>query len=222
MKITQINARDIPDAWYQAIFKIFEEGRIYTIEKGSYAGSRRLEFDFVVIHIKNPETRPLIPDIPPGLAIPCPVDEGYIFEYLEKLCSAHSKSEFEDYTYGMYLEHQIQEVIRIYKENGFGTNQACMAVCDSNSIYLNDPPCLRQIDTRIYPDERKLHFIVYFRSWDLWGGFPANLAGLQMLKEYMADEIDVEPGETIAISKGLHLYEYAWDFAKLRRGAFER
>ena len=62
----------------------------------------------------------------------------------------------------------------------------------------------------------KLHFILYFRSWDLWGGFPSNLGGLQLVKQYMAEEIGVEDGEIIAASKGLHLYDYAWDLAKLR------
>jgi len=33
-----------------------------------------------------------------------------------------------------------------------------------------------------------LHFVLYFRSWDLWGGFPAKLAGIQLLKEYMASD----------------------------------
>jgi thymidylate synthase len=64
----------------------------------------------------------------------------------------------------------------------------------------------------------KLHFFVYFRSWDLWGGFPANLGALQMLKEDMAKRIGVEPGETIAYSKGLHLYKYIWELAQLRTG----
>jgi thymidylate synthase len=56
--------------------------------------------------------------------------------------------------------------------------------------------------------------VVYFRSWDLWAGFPSNLAAIQLLKEYMASEIGVEDGELVAMSKGLHLYDYAWDLAK--------
>ena len=32
----------------------------------------------------------------------------------------------------------------------------------------------------------------------------------------MAQEIDVEDGEIIAASKGLHLYDYIWELAKLR------
>jgi thymidylate synthase len=216
LEITFIEARDLPDAWFQCVYSIFDKGRVYTIERGSFQGNKRLEFDFVVVKINHPEVRPLIPDIPPGIGLPPPTDMEYVNEYLEKLCSADSRADNEDYTYGMYLEKQIQEVIRMYREEGFGTNQACMAVCDTDSIFLSDPPCLRQIDTRIYPEEGKLHFVVYFRSWDLWAGFPSNLAGIQLLKEYMASEIGVQPGETIALSKGMHLYDYAWELGKAR------
>jgi thymidylate synthase len=100
----------------------------------------------------------------------------------------------------------------MYKEDGYNTNQGYMAVGSSASIFLEDPQCLRGIDTKIRND--KLHFFVYFRSWDLWGGFPANLGGIQILKEYMASEIGVGDGEIIAASKGLHLYDYSWDLAK--------
>jgi thymidylate synthase len=34
----------------------------------------------------------------------------------------------------------------------------------------------------------------------------------------MAEEIGVEDGEIIALSKGLHLYDYSWELAKLRTG----
>ena len=71
-------------------------------------------------------------------------------------------------------------------------------------LLIKDPPCLRHIDTRI--QDGKLHFFPYFRSWDLWGGFPANLAAIQVLKEYMAAAIGVEDGEMVVSSKGLHIY----------------
>ena len=125
--------------------------------------------------------------------------------------TAH-KAEEEQYTYGQYLEKQIAEVIRMYREDGYNTNQAFMSVGNEQSLSLSDPPCLRAIDTRIRDD--KLNFIVYFRSWDLWAGFPSNLAAIQLLKEYMSDEIGVGDGEVIAMSKGIHLYQYAWDLAR--------
>lgn len=74
--------------------------------------------------------------------------------------------------------------------------------------------CLRGIDTWI--DEGKLHFWVYFRSWDLWGGFPVNLGGIQLMKEYMASEIGVEDGSMVVSCKDLHVYEHTWAVALMR------
>lgn len=213
LKSVLIEARDIADAWFQCVYEILDHGHTYSIERGSYEGQERLEFDYVTAHIKYPGVRPLVPDIPPSLGIPNPVADGYIEEYLPYLMTA-DKQPNEDYTYGQYLEAQIAEVIRMYKEDGHGTNQAYMTVGDPQAIYLSDPPCLRGIDTRIRYG--KLHFMVYFRSWDLWNGFPANLGAIQLLKEYMAHEIGVKDGEIVAASKGLHLYDYIWELAKLR------
>lgn len=235
MKLVNIEARDLPDSWFQCVYQILDFGYEYTIDHGSYVGQKRLEFDYITVHIKYPGVRPLIPDIPASLGIPNPVAEGYIEEYLPYLMTPE-KQPNEDYTYGERLAgycwskyeedddgqlveipqvvNQIYEVIRMYKEKGFGTNQAAMSISMPTDIELGDPPCLRHIDTRI--KDGKLHFMVYFRSWDLWNGFPANLGGIQLLKEYMASEIGVEDGEIIAASKGLHLYNYVWELAELR------
>ncbi|MBW1914881.1 MAG: thymidylate synthase [Deltaproteobacteria bacterium] len=185
MKPEFIEARDLPDAWFQCVYRILDTGHEYTIDRGSFEGQNRLEFDYVTVQIKYP---------------------AYLM--------TSGKKEGEDYTYGQYLEPQIEEVIRMYKEDGHGTNQAYMTVGEPRAIYLNDPPCLRGIDTRI--KENVLHFIVYFRSWDLWNGFPANLGAIQLLKEYMASAIGVKDGQIIASSKGLHLYDYVWELARLR------
>ena len=213
MEISVIEARDLSEAWFLCLRKTLTEGYEYKIDRGSYAGQHRKELDFVVVQVRNPGTRPLIPNVPQG--IPPPTSMEYIESYLPYLMTAH-KGEGEQYTYGQYLEKQIPEVIRMYKEDGHNTNQAFMAVGDANSISLADPPCLRGIDTRIR--DNKLRFFVYFRSWDLWAGFPSNLAAIQLLKEYMAGEIGVEDGELIAMSKGLHLYEYSWELARTTAG----
>ena len=210
MNTTFIEARDLSEAWFQCVCKALTDGYEYKIERGSYAGQQRKELDFVVVQIRYPGTRPLVPDVPQGVPPPSTMD--YVEEYLPYLMTAHRK-EGEQYTYGQYLEKQIAEVIKMYQEDGYNTNQAFMAVGDAQSIFLSDPPCLRAIDTRIR--HNKLNFVVYFRSWDLWAGFPSNLAAIQLLKEYMASEVGVEDGEIIAMSKGLHLYEYSWELAKI-------
>lgn len=208
MNILNITARDLSEAWFLCLKGVLNSKREYIIDRGSYAGQRRKEIEFVVVDVLYPGTNPIVPDVPQG--IPPPSTMGYVEGYLPYLM-ANKPKENEQYTYGTYLEKQIAEVIHMYKKDGYNTNQACMAVGDADSIYLSDPPCLRQIDTRI--SDGRLHFYVYFRSWDLWAGFPSNLAAIQLLKEYMASEIGVKDGELIACSKGLHLYEYAWSLA---------
>lgn len=235
-----IDAFDLDDAWFQCLSNILEKGQVYKVERGSYAGERRLEFDFVTVRVRKPSNQ-IIPFIPEGLNIPVPTSMEYVHEYLQYLLTS-AKTETEDYTYGERLVepkvrieevvdgkkmikdmplkvNQIEEVIKIYKTEGYGTNQAIMEIGMPSDIKLKDPPCLRLIDTRVRYG--KLHFIIYFRSWDLWGGFPSNLGGLQLVKQYMAEEIGVGDGEIIACSKGLHLYEYAWEWAKLRTKKFD-
>jgi len=213
VNIEEIEARDLSEAWFLCLRKTLTEGYEYKIERGSFAGQHRKELDFVVVQVRNPGTMPLVPNVPQG--VPPPTSMEYVKNSLPYLMTAH-KAESEQYTYGQYLEEQIPEVIRMYKEDGYNTNQAYMAVGDSQSIFLSDPPCLRGIDTRIR--DNKLNFIVYFRSWDLWAGFPSNLAAIQLMKEYMAGEIGVDDGELIALSKGLHLYDYAWELARITAG----
>ena len=218
MHLEFIEAGDLPDAWFQCVYRILEVGKKYTIDRGSYEGQERLEFDYITVHIKYPGVRPLLPDIPHHLGIPNPVAEGYLEEYLPYLMTS-IKQPGEEYTYDERLEYQIQEVIDMFRDDGHRTNQACMSVSKPTDIYSKDPPCLRSIDCRI--SGGKLHFVVYFRSWCLWNGFPANLGAIQLLKEYMSAEIGVEDGEIIASSKGLHLYNYVWELAKLRTGRNE-
>jgi thymidylate synthase len=259
MHIHQIQARDLPDLWFMAVNDILDHGNRFVINRGSYAGQTRLEYDYFMGHVKYPGTQPLIPDIPPACGIPNPVEHDYIYggpgydrAYIEYLMSAR-KEPGESYTYGerltkvpltgdklawweegnveivdqrevdgkavfeedgqLYL-NQIEWIINTYKEFGQRNNQLVLQVAHPSDLTLLDPPCLRSIDTRIQDDT--LRFFVYFRSWDLWNGFPANLAAIQNLKEYMAAELAVKDGEMVVESKGLHLYGYAEDLAKLR------
>jgi len=115
----------------------------------------------------------------------------------------------------VYYLNQIELLIWTYRNKGFRNNQMILQVGMPSDMLLLDPPCLRHIDTRI--QDGKLNFFVYFRSWDLWGGFPENLAAIQMMKEYIAAAIGVEDGKIFACSKGLHLYGYSFDLAKTLR-----
>ena len=224
-KVTVVEAFDLPDAWYRCLKKCFEEGYEYTVQRGSFVGHKRKELDNTVIVVRKPDNPPLVPDVPQG--VPPPTSMDYVNKYLRYLYTSYKQD--EEYTYGERLTavqlsqtdkiegsrirqvNQIDKVIKMLRETP-ETNQACVEVGMPTDILLKDPPCLRLLDFRVRYG--KLHMFCYFRSWDLWAGFPANLAALEMLKQYMAKEIDVENGTINAYSKGLHLYDYTWEWAK--------
>lgn len=227
MRILNINAMDIPDAWFQLVYNILDHGRKYIVEQGSFVGQTRLEFDWVTVKISFPYSDPydtMLPQIPEHLNIPNPVESGYVEQYVPYLMT-NSRKSGEDYTYGERLcafangmlryfdDDQISQWIRILKRTP-NTNQAILQVAEPADCLLEDPPCLRHIDVRVR--ENYLIFYPYFRSWDLWGGFPANLAGIAVLQKYMADEIGVNVGPMIAASKGLHIYGYVEEMARIR------
>jgi thymidylate synthase len=215
----------------------------YAGEEGK--SQKRKEFDYIVVQITNPGNRPLAPVVPEGMVPPTndAYIEEYALKYLhtdQKQANEDytygqrlnnpmaSLADEPDLISRLKMKNvnQIEEVIRRYKKDfankkGYGTNQCTMSIEMPMDILLKDPPCLRIIDTRVREDDNcetgfKLHFMVYFRSWDLVGGFPANLGGLQLLKEHMRREIGVDDGEIIAASKGLHIYEQSWGYANAR------
>lgn len=249
-----IKATTLSDVWFQTLYKCIEVGREFVIDRGSFEGQKRLEFDHITVQITHPWVEPLLPQVNPMLGFPNPVEEGYLDDYLPYLMTGEEKPG-EAYTYGQricaanidgligygnsrlqrkelftdgrdvgiifekgrdYFLNQMEAMIWTYKNKGHRNNQMILQVGQPTDMGLIDPPCLRHIDTRI--QDGKLHFFPYFRSWDLFGGFPANLAAIELLKQYCADQIGVENGEIIASSKGLHLYNYVWEIAEAIRG----
>lgn len=244
MKFEVFKATTLPDAWFQLIYALMkgDNKNVYIIESGSYVGQKRLEFPFVVVQIDQPMVRPLIPDIPPQLTIPPPVDGmDYVEEYFSRYLMSTEVAQGETYTYGTWLAPGVERVISQFRK-GAGTNQATISIggwapqndakllLNGHTITIShdtdnyidpvtnqkDPACLRVVDFRL--ENNKLHMFVYFRSWDLWGGFPANLAGLQLVKEYICEALGVQDGRILAASKGLHIYDYAVQMAATRIG----
>lgn len=212
---TLIRGVDIPDAWFQTINEIIEVGFSYKIQHGSNVDQQRLSFQQVTIVINQPYNEPydkMLPQIPIGLGIPNPVENGYVEKYMPYLMTEHIEPG-EHYTYGSRIFKQIQHWIEILKKTP-NTEQAILQVGQPDDYKLEHPPCLRHIDMRVY--KGILIFYPYFRSWDLWGGFPANLAGIAVLQKYIAGLIGIESGPMVATSKGLHLYDYVEKLANAR------
>ena len=217
MKIVTVNAVDIPDAWFQLLWDLKAKGRKFVVEQGSYVGETRLQYDFVVINIKQCYREPwaeMIPKMPTHCSAPAPAETEYLHQYMLYLLTPAIRPG-ETYTYGQRISPYIDNVIRILKKTP-NTNQACLAVAKPEDILISDPPCLREVSYQV--DDGVLNQFINFRSWDLWGGLSVNLAALSILHKLIADSSGLKIGETVATSKGLHVYGYAEKLLRMRLG----
>ncbi len=96
MKSVFIEAKNLDDCYFQLLSEVYKNGRKNHIDYGSFAGSNRLEFDFVSGTIEFPTTRPLAPIMPDGVP-PVTTDEEiekYFVNYImngELLGNEHYK-----------------------------------------------------------------------------------------------------------------------------------
>jgi thymidylate synthase len=218
-----IKATTINDAWHQAVYLCWEQGYDYKIDSGSYCGQIRRQFDFFACEILHPETRPLAIQFPEMLSVPPPNSEAQIEDYAANYLLSAEISKNETYTYGSRIlafpnpdgskTDQVAWIIDHLKEAP-GNNHCAINIPLGGDLNLDHAPCLRLIDLKIV--DGKLNIAVYFRSWDLWSGFPTNLGGLQIFNEFIAQEVGIPTGKMFAASAGLHLYEMYFEVVKAR------
>ncbi len=203
----RIVATSLDEAWHLTLRACLSDGLIYRIDRGSFAGSHRLEIPFLSLEISDPFQQ-LIPIVPMG--VPAPTSQEYVDDYLLYLMTS-VKEENEQYTYGSRLAPFLHTAIDMLKATP-QTNQACLEVARPDDILLDDPPCLRMVQFKARPN--RLDMLCVFRSWDLWAGLPSNLAALCQMGRYVAEESGLQFGTVYTVSMGAHLYEYAWTLAE--------
>jgi thymidylate synthase len=215
MKHVNVEAFDCPDAWFKTLSRIWSEGDVFKVGFGSEeTETKKLNLS---IEIAHPENRPLVSD-----KAPCDIKyvQGYALEYL--WCG---EKQDETYTYGSRLNdplgdgslNQIEEAIKRYVQEQ-NDRQVTMVIRLPSDILKFDkqhrksePPCLSLIDTEIL--DGQMHLTCYFRSWDAFGGLPANIAGLQLFNEAFVKEINergnlsLKTGKLIFHSKNCHIYK---------------
>ena len=204
-----VNVYNIDSAWRESMLLCVKNGYDFLVKRGSYVGQIRKQLQDVHIKITNPGRRPLAPFMPPG--IPGPTSEDKISSYFLRYLFSGDKAENEQYTYGQFIVAQWDHVVNLLNSSGGNTNQACIAIGDAGTTMLSDPPCLRVISFKVV--DGKLTMTLFFRSWDLYAGFPENLGGLQLLKELMLSSLEFPclDGPIIAYSDGLHIYSQYFD-----------
>jgi len=223
-----IEAKTISDAWFQLLYNIFDYGYVQDIQRGSFENEQyRRQYPGIAVFIEHPDVD-IIPVIPAHLGIPSPTSMEYIEDYFANYLMDSNVSKEETYRYASRIHipmpeggTQLERVIEILKMTPF-TNQAVVEVgsmYDLDVCYGNDgkcdPPCLRLLDFKVLPGY-VLSVTAYFRSWDLWAGFPTNLGGIELLKQYISEEVGLQNGPMYAYSAGAHIYGYQEEVARIR------
>jgi thymidylate synthase len=226
-----LNAKTISDAWFQLIYNLFDNAYEQKIQKGSFEKEQyRLQYPGIAVFIEHPYYD-MVPMIPPAMGIPAPTTEEYIEDYFVNYLMNPELSENETYTYASRIQSsmpnggtQLERVVAILKETPL-TNQAVIEIATPHDLDICygkdgklDPPCLRILDFKVIPvgDDMLLTVSAYFRSWDLWAGFPTNLGGIELLKQFVASEAHLKNGCLYAYSAGAHIYGYQEEIARLR------
>jgi len=223
LKHVKVTAFDLPDAWYQVLKRIWEEGEHFTVKYGSETTDTKKSD--VTLEVLHPENKPLVHE-------KAPCDMRYVTNYFMEYLWFGEKRPDETYTYSSRLRSpidQIEEAINRYVAELFD-RQVTLVIREPTDIYKeisgrkHEPPCLTILDTEITRDEGdgKLKFILtgYWRSWDAYAALPANLAGLQLFSEAFVKELNakgintrkdrwelVYTGKMIMHSKNCHIYQ---------------
>lgn len=199
--------RTIGEAWLNCCQLCLEQGRTYTIQRGSYVGQQRKQLDTLAFIITHPETRPL------GIEYrgqPISSDDAILTYFQDYLISPYCPPNTQ-YTYGQRVEPQLEAVCEMLRQTP-DTNQAIIEVGKPGDVWLDDPPCLRLISFKALPEG--LQMTTFWRSWDLCAGLPMNLGGLQLLLEFVAEWAGLKPGRQVCVSDGAHLYDHSWRIFK--------
>ena len=99
---------------------------------------------------------------------------------------------------------QIKEVIKRLKENPF-SKRAVLTLWSPEDV--NDEYAMPWVSSQLMIRENKLIMTNFFRSLDIWNGFPYNCVGIANLQADIADRIGVETGEFIIHIGSAHTYK---------------
>lgn len=223
-----VQGKTLEDTWFQLLFAAEEDGRKTHVDSGSFAGHDRLEFDFAAGEVLHAHQRPLAPRLPEG--VPAPTTDDGIEAYFAGYLMDPVLNDGEEYRYSVWIngemlnphlgnvwETALDWIIRHFREAGYGNNHCFMRIGQPEILFNYDKPyatetergttpCLTGLDFKI--KDGFLLTGVYYRSWDLYSGWPENMGGFTLLNEYVAEQLPgVESGPLFFASCGLHCYD---------------
>ena len=196
----EIREQTISKAWNRVLWKVLHAGQPIFID--DYGNTIELP-ETLTVMISDPIRDRICPDS--GW-------EGIKLENYYQQCITPSNEFGFSYTYGERLLsyngiNQVENNIDELKIDPASRRAvSCTWKPNGDVQRAAHPPCMI-FQQRIIRDG-KLNLIVYFRSQDMWGGWPNNLYMLSRWLEDDAKLLGVKPGSLTCVSTNGHIYEH--------------
>lgn len=109
---------------------------------------------------------------------------------------------------------QIKEIIDLLKRRPFSKKAFAVLyrVDDWVKADTSDTPCMTQLHARI--TQNKLFVTAYFRSQDMFHGWPRNAFALTRVQKEIADGVGIGMGPLTLITMSAHMYADDWKTAE--------
>lgn len=219
-----IRARTISEAWHRGIGLIWRQGSELKDERGT-----RIK-ELIGLQVVVEDTR--ADKIPPEYERLW--NQEHLDEYAAQLLSGENPG-FE-YTYGERLRawtiaaacesspssapsesrvppvDQISEAVRRLRIAPQTRRATAVTWIPPVDTQKEEVPCMIVDDFKLR--DGRLNLIVFFRSHDFAGAYPANLYGLSRVLDHVCGEIGAEPGSITTLSASAHIYEHDWDWVE--------
>ena len=120
-----VEGTNLDDVWFRLLWNVFEHGRQYYIDSGSFSGDYRCTFDHVSGFIHHPHTRPLAPTMPESSTLPPPTTDDEIEQYFANYLMNSDLAENEDYRYATWIvggDYEIPKGATVKVRDGFHKN----------------------------------------------------------------------------------------------------
>lgn len=203
-----IRAKTISDAWHRGLNLIWRQGEEIRDERGT--------------SIKELIGLQVVVEDPYSDMIPHEYswNEERLEEYALQLRTGENPG-FE-YTYGERLRgwslegrapvDQIDQVVRRLKASPFTRRATAVTWIPPVDTARDEVPCMIVDDFKLR--DGRLNLLVFFRSHDFAGAYPANLYGLSRLLQHVAAEVGALPGSISTTSASAHIYDHDWDWVR--------
>ena len=132
-----IEEMTIDSMWFKLLYEIYHKGRINKIDSGSFAGSNRLEFDYVAGTIRHPTTRPIAPIMPEGVP-PVTTDEDIEKYFINYIMNGELENN-DHYKYATWISGGEYKLPQVSGKQIRGTDGKELLYEDIYNLTINVP-----------------------------------------------------------------------------------